>query len=62
MVPGGRLWVVDGWVADQSAQQTSNPRTSRGEDVRHHLLAQNLGPPHLEISDRERGSPVASVR
>lgn len=59
VVPGGRLWVVDGWVAEQSAQQASNPVTSRGEDVGYHLLAQDLEPPHLEISDRERGGPVA---
>lgn len=50
-----------GWPK-QSAQEASNPVTSRGEDVGYHLLARDLEPPHLEISDKERGSPVASAR
>lgn len=28
----------------------------------YHSLAQDLEPPHVEISDKERGSPVASAR
>lgn len=57
MVPGGRLWVVDGWVADQSAQQASNPGTTRGEDVGHSFIGPGSGATAPRDKRQREGQP-----